>query len=93
MGTICPCFVPPTAYLQLLPPPAPRFPPPFLKNNNIWSGDGEVLANTNGFLMCLQPLVKAATGEEVTAEDLGGADMHCRTSGMLLSLSWSIRQG
>jgi 3-methylcrotonyl-CoA carboxylase beta subunit len=28
------------------------------------------------------PLVKAATGEEVTAEDLGGADMHCRTSGV-----------
>lgn len=23
------------------------------------------------------PLVKAATGEEVTAEDLGGADLHC----------------
>jgi len=28
------------------------------------------------------PLVKAATGEEVTAEELGGADMHCRTSGV-----------
>jgi len=28
------------------------------------------------------PLVKAATGEEVTAEDLGGADLHCRTSGV-----------
>ena len=28
------------------------------------------------------PLVKAATGEEVTAEDLGGADVHCRTSGV-----------
>jgi acetyl-CoA carboxylase carboxyltransferase component len=27
------------------------------------------------------PLVKAATGEEVTAEDLGGADVHCRISG------------
>uniref|UniRef100_A0A8C9G5N0 methylcrotonoyl-CoA carboxylase n=1 Tax=Pavo cristatus TaxID=9049 RepID=A0A8C9G5N0_PAVCR len=24
------------------------------------------------------PLVKAATGEEVSAEDLGGADLHCR---------------
>jgi 3-methylcrotonyl-CoA carboxylase beta subunit len=23
------------------------------------------------------PLVKAATGEEVSAEDLGGADLHC----------------
>jgi acetyl-CoA carboxylase carboxyltransferase component len=28
------------------------------------------------------PLVKAATGEEVTAEDLGGADVHCRKSGV-----------
>jgi 3-methylcrotonyl-CoA carboxylase beta subunit len=28
------------------------------------------------------PLVKAATGEEVSAEQLGGADLHCRTSGV-----------
>jgi len=28
------------------------------------------------------PLVKAATGEIVSAEDLGGADIHCRTSGV-----------
>lgn len=28
------------------------------------------------------PLVKAATGEVVTAEALGGADVHCRTSGV-----------
>ncbi len=28
------------------------------------------------------PLVKAATGEIVTAEDLGGADVHTRTSGV-----------
>jgi len=28
------------------------------------------------------PLVKAATGEEVSAEDLGGADMHCGVSGV-----------
>src|SRR5947207_690 len=28
------------------------------------------------------PLVKAATGEEVSAEDLGGADVHCRISGV-----------
>lgn len=28
------------------------------------------------------PLVKAATGEVVTAEQLGGADLHCRTSGV-----------
>jgi 3-methylcrotonyl-CoA carboxylase beta subunit len=28
------------------------------------------------------PLVKAATGEEVTAEELGGGDVHTRTSGV-----------
>ncbi|MEI2384127.1 carboxyl transferase domain-containing protein [Breoghania sp. JC706] len=28
------------------------------------------------------PLVKAATGEEVSAEDLGGADVHARVSGV-----------
>jgi len=27
------------------------------------------------------PLIKAATGEEVTDEELGGADVHCRISG------------
>ncbi|MEX2394453.1 MAG: carboxyl transferase domain-containing protein, partial [Actinomycetota bacterium] len=29
------------------------------------------------------PLVKAATGEEVSEEDLGGADVHARTSGVV----------
>ncbi len=29
------------------------------------------------------PLVKAATGEEVSAEDLGGAEVHARTSGVV----------
>lgn len=28
------------------------------------------------------PLVKAATGEEISAEDLGGADLHCSKSGV-----------
>ncbi|RUR10084.1 carboxyl transferase domain-containing protein [Legionella sp. km772] len=28
------------------------------------------------------PLVKAATGEVISAEELGGADVHCRTSGV-----------
>ena len=28
------------------------------------------------------PLVRAATGESVSAEELGGADMHCRRSGV-----------
>jgi len=29
------------------------------------------------------PLVKAATGEVVTSEELGGGDVHCRTSGVV----------
>ncbi|WP_431470270.1 carboxyl transferase domain-containing protein [Sphingosinithalassobacter sp. LHW66-3] len=29
------------------------------------------------------PLVKAATGEEISAEDLGGGDLHARTSGVV----------
>jgi 3-methylcrotonyl-CoA carboxylase beta subunit len=29
------------------------------------------------------PLVKAATGEQVTAEELGGGDLHARTSGVV----------
>jgi 3-methylcrotonyl-CoA carboxylase beta subunit len=29
------------------------------------------------------PLVRAATGEEVTAEELGGGDLHARTSGVV----------
>ena len=29
------------------------------------------------------PLVKAATGEVVSAEDLGGADVHARVSGVV----------
>lgn len=28
------------------------------------------------------PLVKAATGEEISAEELGGADVHCKISGV-----------
>ena len=35
------------------------------------------------------PLVKAATGEEVTAEDLGGGDVHCKTSGVTDHLAQS----
>jgi len=28
------------------------------------------------------PLVQAATGEQISAEELGGADLHCKTSGV-----------
>ncbi len=32
--------------------------------------------------MCWSEQVKAATGEVVSAEDLGGADLHCKQSGV-----------
>ncbi len=45
--------------------------------------DETVIVKGNGTIFLGgPPLVKAATGEEVTAEDLGGADVHCRKSGV-----------
>ncbi len=45
--------------------------------------DETVIVRGNGTIFLAgPPLVKAATGEEVTAEDLGGADVHSRKSGV-----------
>ena len=45
--------------------------------------DETVIVKGNGTIFLGgPPLVKAATGEEVTAEDLGGADVHTRLSGV-----------
>eukprot|EP00939_MAST-03C_sp_MAST-3C-sp1_P001055 g1055.t1 len=45
--------------------------------------DESVIVNGTGTIFLGgPPLVKAATGEEVSAEDLGGANVHCRTSGV-----------
>src|SRR5690242_2472075 len=45
--------------------------------------DETVIVQGNGTIFLGgPPLVKAATGEEVSAEELGGADVHCRTSGV-----------
>src|SRR5213595_2351417 len=45
--------------------------------------DETVIVQGNGTIFLAgPPLVKAATGEEVTAEELGGADVHTRTSGV-----------
>jgi acetyl-CoA carboxylase carboxyltransferase component len=38
--------------------------------------------NTGAIFLGGPPLVKAATGEDVTAEELGGALVHCRESGV-----------
>ncbi|MCK4509110.1 MAG: methylcrotonoyl-CoA carboxylase, partial [Desulfuromonadales bacterium] len=41
-----------------------------------------IVKDTGTIFLAGPPLVKAATGEVVSAEDLGGADVHCRTSGV-----------
>jgi len=41
-----------------------------------------IVKGTGTIFLAGPPLVKAATGEEVSAEDLGGADVHCRVSGV-----------
>ena len=44
--------------------------------------DESIMVRGTGFVFLAgPPLVKAATGEEVSAEDLGGADMHTTVSG------------
>src|SRR5204862_3151330 len=46
--------------------------------------DESVIVKGNGTIFLGgPPLVKAATGEEVTAEDLGGAEVHARISGVV----------
>src|SRR5579859_6785474 len=45
--------------------------------------DETIIVKDNGTIFLGgPPLVKAATGEEVSAEELGGADVHCRISGV-----------
>ena len=41
-----------------------------------------IVKGTGTIFLAGPPLVKAATGEDVTAEDLGGADVHTRYSGV-----------
>ncbi|MCJ2139858.1 carboxyl transferase domain-containing protein [Methylobacterium sp. E-066] len=41
-----------------------------------------IVRNQGTIFLAGPPLVKAATGEVVSAEDLGGADVHSRTSGV-----------
>ncbi len=46
------------------------------------SDETVIVRNQGTIFLGGPPLVKAATGEVVTAEDLGGADVHARTSGV-----------
>ncbi|OXA37290.1 methylcrotonoyl-CoA carboxylase beta chain, mitochondrial [Folsomia candida] len=41
-----------------------------------------IVKNQGTIFLAGPPLVKAATGEDVSAEDLGGADLHCGKSGV-----------
>lgn len=46
------------------------------------SDESIMVKNQATIFLAGPPLVKAATGEEVSAEELGGADVHCRISGV-----------
>ena len=46
------------------------------------SDETVIVKNQGTIFLGGPPLVKAATGEIVTAEELGGGDVHCRTSGV-----------
>ncbi len=56
------------------------------------AGDSSLIAALSQFIIMVRPLamlaaggppiVKAATGQEISKEDLGGADIHCRISGV-----------
>ncbi|MBX3695127.1 MAG: methylcrotonoyl-CoA carboxylase [Steroidobacteraceae bacterium] len=46
------------------------------------SDEAVIVRNQGTIFLGGPPLVKAATGEVVSAEDLGGADVHSRTSGV-----------
>lgn len=46
------------------------------------SDESVIVRGTGTIFLGGPPLVKAATGEEVTAEELGGADVHTRLSGV-----------
>jgi 3-methylcrotonyl-CoA carboxylase beta subunit len=47
------------------------------------SDETVIVRGTGTIFLGGPPLVKSATGEEVTAEDLGGGDVHARTSGVV----------
>ena len=47
------------------------------------SDETVIVQGTGTIFLGGPPLVKAATGEEVTAEELGGGDIHARTSGVV----------
>jgi len=51
-----------------------------------------IVANQGTIFLGGPPLVKAATGEEVTAEELGGGDVHARISGVVDHIAANDRE-
>ncbi|NNC59431.1 MAG: methylcrotonoyl-CoA carboxylase [Erythrobacter sp.] len=47
------------------------------------SDETVIVRNQGTIFLAGPPLVKAATGEEITAEDLGGGDLHAKKSGVV----------
>jgi 3-methylcrotonyl-CoA carboxylase beta subunit len=47
------------------------------------SDETVIVRNQGTIFLAGPPLVKAATGEDITAEDLGGGDLHARKSGVV----------
>ncbi len=47
------------------------------------SDESVIVRNQGTIFLAGPPLVKAATGEEITAEDLGGGDLHAKKSGVV----------
>ena len=56
------------------------------------SDEAVIVANQGTIFLAGPPLVKAATGEVVTAEELGGGDLHARRSGVTDHLASDDRQ-
>src|SRR5579872_5673341 len=47
------------------------------------SDESVIVRNQGTIFLGGPPLVKAATGEEISAEDLGGGDLHAKKSGVV----------
>jgi 3-methylcrotonyl-CoA carboxylase beta subunit len=56
------------------------------------SDETVIVRNQGTIFLAGPPLVKAATGEEVTAEELGGGDLHSRRSGVADHLAEDDRE-
>ncbi|HWE53916.1 MAG TPA: carboxyl transferase domain-containing protein [Acidimicrobiales bacterium] len=56
------------------------------------SDEAVIVAEQGTIFLGGPPLVKAATGEEVSAEDLGGGDLHARRSGVTDHLAGDDRE-